>query len=106
LCSSDLTTSSSYLKYRTWTLTAAKNLFPGSCTQFNTVKAAWDAVSVPAQSADPTCSGGTTPPTTPPPHAPAGCTGTNGTDVSIPDAGAAVYSNITISGCARNASAT
>ena len=50
------TTSSSYLKYRTWTLTAAKNLTPGSCTDFNTVKAAWDAVSVPAQAADPTCS--------------------------------------------------
>ncbi|MFD5831486.1 M4 family metallopeptidase [Lentzea sp. NPDC060358] len=50
------TSSSSYLKYRTWTLTAAKNLYPGSCAEFNTVKAAWDAVSVPAQSADPTCS--------------------------------------------------
>jgi zinc metalloprotease ZmpA len=50
------TTGSSYLKYRTWTLTAAKNLFPGSCAEFNTVKAAWDAISVPAQSADPTCS--------------------------------------------------
>ncbi|WP_329062406.1 M4 family metallopeptidase [Amycolatopsis sp. NBC_01480] len=50
------TTASSYLKYRTWTLTAAKNLFPGSCTQFNTVKAAWAAISVPAQSGDPTCS--------------------------------------------------
>jgi Zn-dependent metalloprotease len=50
------TTGSSYLKYRTWTLTAAKNLFPGSCTEFNTVKAAWDAISVPAQSGDPTCS--------------------------------------------------
>jgi Zn-dependent metalloprotease len=50
------TTSSSYLKYRTWTLTAAKNLFPSSCTEFNTVKAAWDAVSVPAQAGDPTCS--------------------------------------------------
>src|SRR3954452_20604906 len=48
------TSSSSYLKYRTWTLTAAKNLYPGSCTEFNTVKAAWDAVSVPAQSGDPT----------------------------------------------------
>lgn len=96
------TSSSSYVKYRTWTLTAAKNLFPNSCTEFNTVKAAWDAVSVPAQSADPTCTGGpTTPPTTP-----AGCTGTNSTDVTIPDAGAAVYSNITISGCGRNASAT
>ncbi|MEU7753251.1 S8 family serine peptidase [Micromonospora sp. NPDC049101] len=40
--------------------------------------------------------------TTPPP--PTGCTGTNGTDVSIPDAGAAVTSSITISGCGRNAS--
>ncbi len=54
------TTGSSYLRYRTWTLQAAKNLFPGSCTQFNTVKAAWDAVSVPAQAGDPTCTGGTT----------------------------------------------
>jgi Zn-dependent metalloprotease len=49
------TSRSSYLTYRTWTLTAAKNLFPGSCTEFNTVKAAWDAVSVPAQRGDPTC---------------------------------------------------
>jgi Zn-dependent metalloprotease len=54
------TTSSSYLKYRTWTLTAAKNLFSGSCTNFNVVKAAWDAVSVPAQTGDPTCSTSTT----------------------------------------------
>ncbi len=49
------TTGSSYLKYRTWTLTAAKNLTPGDCTDFNTVAAAWDAVSVPAQPTDPTC---------------------------------------------------
>jgi subtilisin family serine protease len=35
-----------------------------------------------------------------------GCTGTNGTDVAIPDGGAAVNSPITISGCGRNASAT
>jgi len=49
------TTGSSYLTYRTWTLQAARNLFPGSCTQFNTVKAAWDAVNVPAQAGDPTC---------------------------------------------------
>lgn len=54
------TTSSSYLKYRTWTLTAAKNLFPGSCAEFNVVKAAWTAVSVPAQTADPTCTTGGT----------------------------------------------
>ena len=53
------TSSSSYLKYRTWTLTAAKNLYGAtSCTEFNAVKAAWDAVSVPAQVGDPTCSTG------------------------------------------------
>ncbi|WP_326551211.1 S8 family peptidase [Micromonospora sp. NBC_01813] len=33
-----------------------------------------------------------------------GCSGTNGTDVAIPDAGTAVTSSIVISGCARNAS--
>jgi hypothetical protein len=44
-----------YLQYRTQTLNAAKNLTPGNCTNFNKVKAAWDAVSVPAQTADPTC---------------------------------------------------
>jgi Zn-dependent metalloprotease len=49
------TTGMTYLRYRTATLLAAKNLFPGDCTQFNTVKAAWDAVSVPAQAGDPTC---------------------------------------------------
>jgi hypothetical protein len=59
------TSSSNYLKYRTWTLTAAKNL-DSTCAQFNAVKNAWDAVNVPAQSADPTCGGTTTPPTDPP----------------------------------------
>jgi len=72
------TTASSYLRYRTWTLQAAKNLFPDSCTEFDTVKAAWNAVSVPVQPGDPTC--GTTGP---------GCiNGTfNSTDVprAIPD---------------------
>jgi Zn-dependent metalloprotease len=48
---------SSYLTYRTWTLQAAKNL-DSSCAEFNTVKAAWNAVSVPAQSGDPTCTTG------------------------------------------------
>ncbi|MBQ1074152.1 S8 family serine peptidase [Micromonospora sp. C31] len=33
-----------------------------------------------------------------------GCSGTNGTDVAIPDTGATVSSSIVISGCARNAS--
>ncbi|MFI5497289.1 M4 family metallopeptidase [Actinoplanes sp. NPDC051859] len=49
------TSDSSYPSYRTWTLQAAKDLHAGSCTEFDTVKAAWDAVSVPAQSGDPTC---------------------------------------------------
>jgi Zn-dependent metalloprotease len=48
------TSTSSYLKYRTWTLTAAKNL-DATCTLYNRTKAAWNAVSVPAQAADPTC---------------------------------------------------
>jgi len=52
------TTSMTYLKYRTATLNAAKNLTPGNCADFNVVKAAWDAVSVPAQAGDPTCTTG------------------------------------------------
>jgi Zn-dependent metalloprotease len=42
------------------TLEAAVALFPGSCTEFNATKAAWDAVSVAAVSGEPTCTG--TPP--------------------------------------------
>ncbi|GIF08365.1 M4 family metallopeptidase [Actinoplanes siamensis] len=103
------TSSSSYLKYRTWTLTSAKAL-DSTCGLFNTTKAAWDAVSVPAQSADPTCTGGGTGSPTPSSstsNPPTGsCSGTNGTDVTVPDAGSAVYSDIAISGCARNASST
>ncbi|MEV4274582.1 proprotein convertase P-domain-containing protein [Actinoplanes xinjiangensis] len=45
--------------------------------------------------------GGTTPPTTSPTPPGGTCTGTNGTDVTIPDAGAVVASTITISGCSR-----
>jgi len=52
------TTGSSYPRYRFWTLQAAKNLTPGNCTNFNTVKAAWDAVSVPAQTGEATCQQG------------------------------------------------
>ncbi|GAA3429073.1 M4 family metallopeptidase [Streptosporangium sandarakinum] len=41
------------------TLQAALELFPGSCAEFNAVKGAWDAVSVPAASGEPTtCTGG------------------------------------------------
>ncbi|MCW2767396.1 MAG: zinc metalloprotease [Nocardioides sp.] len=75
------TTTSSYLKYRTWTLTAAKNLFPGSCAEFNVVKAAWNAVTVPAQTADPTCTtGGTNTVTV---NNPGNQTGTVGTAKSV-----------------------
>jgi len=102
------TSASSYLNYRTWTLTAAKSLFPNSCTEFNAVKAAWNAVTVPAQANEPTCSGGETPPTEPPTTPPGGgtCTATNSTSVSIPDAGPAVTSSVSIGNCNRRASAT
>jgi hypothetical protein len=53
------TSTSSYLKYRTWTLTAAKNLDP-TCALYSSTKAAWNAVSVPAQTGDPTCTSGGT----------------------------------------------
>ncbi|MFE9255339.1 M28 family peptidase [Streptomyces sp. NPDC006879] len=49
------TSSMSYKKYRTATLSAAKSLDPTTCTLFNKTKAAWDAISVPAQSGDPSC---------------------------------------------------
>ncbi|MFB6617160.1 M28 family peptidase [Streptomyces sp. NPDC085524] len=48
------TSSMSYKKYRTATLSSAKSL-DTTCDLFNKTKAAWDAISVPAQSADPTC---------------------------------------------------
>ncbi|GAB7185421.1 M28 family peptidase [Kitasatospora sp. Ki12] len=48
------TSGMTYKRYRTATLTAAKNLDP-SCTFFTRAKAAWDAISVPAQSGDPSC---------------------------------------------------
>ena len=50
------TTSSGYQAYRTWTLQAAKTLHPTTCTEFNAVKLAWDAINVPAQTGEPTCS--------------------------------------------------
>ncbi|MFE2165312.1 M28 family peptidase [Streptomyces sp. NPDC059447] len=48
------TSSMSYKKYRTATLSSAKSL-DTTCDLFNKTKAAWDAISVPAQTADPTC---------------------------------------------------
>ncbi|MEU8516023.1 M28 family peptidase [Kitasatospora sp. NPDC048722] len=48
------TSGMTYKRYRTTTLTAARNLDP-TCGFYNRTKAAWDAVSVPAQSGDPSC---------------------------------------------------
>ncbi|CAL9335070.1 M28 family peptidase [Streptomyces sp. enrichment culture] len=50
------TSGMTYKRYRTATLTTAKNL-DASCSLFNATKAAWDAISVPAQTGDPTCAG-------------------------------------------------
>jgi Zn-dependent metalloprotease len=70
------TSTSSYLKYRTWTLTAAKNLDP-TCALYSSTKAAWNAVSVPAQTGDPTCtSGGTNTVTVSNPGSQSGTVGT------------------------------
>ncbi|MFF2402110.1 M28 family peptidase [Streptomyces goshikiensis] len=49
------TSGMSYKKYRTATLSSAKSLDPTTCNLFNKTKAAWDAISVPTQSGDPTC---------------------------------------------------
>ncbi|MFC8538390.1 M28 family peptidase [Streptomyces sp. NPDC057249] len=49
------TSGMTYKRYRTATLTAAKNL-DTTCTLYNRTKAAWDAISIPAQSGDPSCS--------------------------------------------------
>ncbi|MEV6805329.1 M28 family peptidase [Streptomyces sp. NPDC051132] len=50
------TSGMTYKRYRTATLTTAKNL-DASCSLFNSTKAAWDAISVTAQTGDPTCTG-------------------------------------------------
>jgi Zn-dependent metalloprotease/chitodextrinase len=102
-----------YQKYRTWTLGAAKDLDP-TCTQFNKVKAAWDAVSVPAQSGDPTCtgSGDTQAPTAPSNLRSTGSTTTSVTlawDASTDNVGVTaydVYSGSTVATTATGTSAT
>ncbi|WP_405652679.1 M20/M25/M40 family metallo-hydrolase [Streptomyces sp. RK9] len=50
------TSGMTYKRYRTATLTSAKNL-DASCGLFEATKAAWDAISIPTQSGDPTCTG-------------------------------------------------
>lgn len=53
------TSASSYPMYRRWTLLAARYLYGQStCTEFNRVRAAWDAVSVPALAGEPSCVAG------------------------------------------------
>ncbi|CAA9333377.1 MAG: Aminopeptidase Y (Arg, Lys, Leu preference) [uncultured Nocardioidaceae bacterium] len=49
------TSAASYPKYRLWTITAAKRLYPGSCRPLKAVRAAWNAVSVPRQPGEPLC---------------------------------------------------
>ncbi|MFC0113905.1 M4 family metallopeptidase [Kibdelosporangium aridum] len=49
------TTTWTHARARVATLQSAKALFPGSCTEFNATKAAWAAVSVPAQAGEPAC---------------------------------------------------
>ncbi|KAA1424335.1 M4 family metallopeptidase [Nocardioides antri] len=50
------TSASSYKNYRKWTLIAARELYgQTSCLEFNRVKAAWNAVSVPAMAGEATC---------------------------------------------------
>jgi Zn-dependent metalloprotease len=49
------TTTWTHARARVATLQAARVLFPSGCTEFNAVRAAWSAVSVPAQAGEPTC---------------------------------------------------
>ncbi|MGH3713174.1 MAG: M28 family peptidase [Micromonosporaceae bacterium] len=65
------TSGMNYQKWRIYTLTAAKNL-DATCGYYNKVKAAWDAVSLPAQSGEPSCTGSTptSSPTTSPTSSP------------------------------------
>ncbi|MFT2014858.1 M28 family peptidase [Streptomyces sp. 796.1] len=48
------TSGMTHKRYRTATLTAAKGL-DASCNLFKKTQAAWDAISIPAQAGDPTC---------------------------------------------------
>ncbi|MBP2320776.1 Zn-dependent metalloprotease [Kibdelosporangium banguiense] len=49
------TTSWNHAAARRATLQAAVSLFPGSCAEYNATKAAWNAISVPVQSGEATC---------------------------------------------------
>ena len=64
------TTNWTYPAARSATLNGALQLFPGSCTVFDKVKAAWNAVSVPALADEPTCEAPTPTPTATPTPAP------------------------------------
>ncbi|MGA4837697.1 M20/M25/M40 family metallo-hydrolase [Streptomyces sp. G45] len=50
------TSGMTYKRYRSATLTSAKSL-DASCDLFNATKAAWDAIDIPTQPGDPTCTG-------------------------------------------------
>jgi Zn-dependent metalloprotease len=61
------TTSWRYVNVRLASLNAAVNLFGADSPECATVRAAWNAVSVPVQAGEPTCGGGQPPPPPPPP---------------------------------------
>jgi Zn-dependent metalloprotease len=52
-------TNGSHARARVETINAAVQLFPGSATECNAVKAAWSAINVPAQSGEASCGTGT-----------------------------------------------
>jgi Zn-dependent metalloprotease len=63
------TTSWRYVNVRRASMNAVVNMFGSGSAECVTVKAAWDAVSVPAQSGEPVCGGQPPPPPPPPPGA-------------------------------------
>ncbi|MGY0236344.1 M4 family metallopeptidase [Longispora urticae] len=100
---------------RNYTLTAAKDLYGNCSAEYQAVQKAWKAVNVAGE--DTTCTntpgptssptvGPTSSPTATPTSTPSCLPVTNATDVQIPDAGAAVDSTVTVTGCVRNASAS
>ncbi|WP_051808469.1 proprotein convertase P-domain-containing protein [Actinoplanes subtropicus] len=70
-----------YRQVRTATLEAALELHPNGCTEFEAVRAAWDAVRVPSRE-DPACTASSTPALT---SAPAGTRLANPADFDIAD---------------------
>jgi hypothetical protein len=88
-----MTSSTNYAGARTATLSAAADLFGSGTATYNAVMDAWAGIGVGAHSGGGGGGGG-------------GTSFSNDTDVSIPDAGSAVYSDIVVSGVTGNAPST